>query len=471
VVEELGLFCSPDDKVAADILMVDDRASNLARLRAMLELPGYRFTVAKSGKSALQALERTNEFAVILMDSAMPGLDGFETVRLIRQQELLRRIPVVMLTANGRRERLDAAHGGGGHAGAIDYVARPVDPVVLRAKVAVFVDLYHKSRELERWGVKLDQWIQERAALIDSVQANYRLIAENAGDLIAMLDRDGRRIYASPSFLRYFGADEVAPGSDSFALVHPDDREHIAEIFRHTLATGEGRRAEYRLVTRSGEVRYFESDGNPVFDRSRQVTHVVVVSRDITERHQIEERMRHLANHDVLTALPNRNMFIDYLGQALAIARRYCTRVAVMFVDLDYFKAINDSLGHDAGDHVLKWAAERIRGCLREEDLVARQGGDEFCVMVTTRNGGASVRLVAEKILETLAEPLSVGGQTLRMSASIGISLFPDDGAEPENLIRRADLAMYEVKKGGRRHIRFFSPEMERADTRTADED
>lgn len=467
--EAQGLFCSPEDKApGADILLVDDRASNLARLRSMLALPGYRFTVAKSGKSALRALERSNEFAVILMDSAMPGLDGFETVRLIRQQEFLQHIPVVMLTASGRKERLAAV---AGTTGAIDYVPRPVDPVVLRAKVAVFVDLYHKSRELERWGVKLDKWIDERAALIDSVQANYRLIAENAGDLIAMLDRNGRRIYASPSFLRYFGPDEVAPGSDSFALVHPDDREHIAEIFRHTLATGEGRRAEYRLVTRSGEVRYFESDGNPVFDRSRQVTHVVVVSRDITERHLVEERMRHLANHDVLTALPNRSMFAECLGQALAYARRYCTRVAVMFVDLDHFKEINDSLGHDGGDRALKWAAERIRGCLREEDLVARQGGDEFCVLVSTRNGGGSIRLVAEKIVETLAEPLNLDGRTLRISASIGVSVYPEDGTEPDTLIRRADLAMYQVKKGGRRHIRFFSPEMERPTVDVGEDD
>lgn len=455
--EETGLYCLPDEGThGADILLVDERAGNLARLQAMLAVPGYRFTVASSGRAALETLERDSRFAVILMDAAGRDRDGFATMRLIRQQEALRRIPVVFLTAGGRRDRRPPVD----TAGPVDYLPRPIDPVVLRAKVAVFVDLYQKTRELERWGAKLDQWISERAALIDSVQANYRLIAENAGDLIAMLDRSGRRIYASPSFLRYFGAEQVSPGTDSMALVHPEDRERIAEIFRYTLATGEGRRAEYRLVTRTGDIRHFESDGSPVFDRSGQVSHVVVVSRDITERHLAEQRMRHLVNHDVLTNLPNRGMFAECLGQTLAVARRHHTRAAVMFVDLDHFKTINDSLGHDAGDAVLRLAAERIRGCLREEDLVARLGGDEFCVLMSTRNGEASIRLVAEKIVAALAEPLFAAGQSLRVSASVGVSVYPEDGLEPETLIKRADLAMYQGKKGGRNQVRFFSPEI-----------
>jgi diguanylate cyclase (GGDEF)-like protein/PAS domain S-box-containing protein len=458
VVEGAALFCSPDDKnPGCDILLVDGNARRLARLRTMLAVPGYRLTAVRSGSEALRSLEQAADFAVVVIDTDLADLDGYETVRRIRQREALRCLPVVFLLPPGRKCRFDQAAGG---PGLVDYLYRPVDAAMLRAKLAVFVELFHMNREMEQWGRKLDEWINERAALIDAVQANYRMIAENVGDLIAMLDRNGKRLYASPSFLRYFGADNVAPGSNSFAIIHPDDRERIAEIFRYTVATGHGRRAEYRLVTAQGEVRYFESEGSPVLDRSGHVTHVVVVSRDITERHLASERMRHLAHHDVLTGLPNRALFADYMNQALAGAKRRQARCAAIFVDLDHFKEINDSLGHAVGDSVLRTVADRLRGCLREEDMVARLGGDEFCVLIAMANGAESVALVARKILQTLAEPMTIAGQALLTSASMGISIYPKDAQDAETLLTLADAAMYQVKNGGRNGFRFYEPGM-----------
>ena len=455
--EDTTLFCAPDERnPGVDILLVNDAPKNLSGLRAMLSVPGYRLTAVRSGKSALRSLQRSNDFAVIVIDTAMPDLDGYDAVRLIRQNELLQNIPVIFLTTPGdKTQGVPSACG----SGLVDFLYCPVDPVMLRAKVAVFVDLFHKNREMERWGRKLDEWINERAALIDAAQVNYRLIAENVGDLIAMLDRNGKRLYASPSFLRYFGADNVAPGSNSFAIVHPDDRERIAELFRYTVATGNGRRAEYRLVTATGEVRHFESEGSPVLDRSGYVTHVVVVSRDITERHRAEEKMRHLAHHDILTGLPNRGLFCDRLNHALATARRHHNRAAVMFLDLDNFKAINDSLGHDVGDCVLKTAAERIRGCLREEDMVARLGGDEFSVLISKASDDESIALVAEKIVQAVLEPMIVAGQSLQVSASIGVSIYPEDALDAKTLLERADSAMYRVKKSGRNRYQFYKPD------------
>lgn len=440
-----------------NILLVDDAPANLVSLEAILAVPGYSLVAVRSGEEALRVLNRRNDFAAIVMDVMMPGMDGFETARLIQQRESVKRIPIIFLTAAaaGGWSRFDAYA-----AGAVDFLIKPIAPVILKSKIAVFVELYRKNRELQAWGDKLEQRVAERTSALKAAQANYRLIAENAGDLIAMLDREGRRLYASPSFRAYFAEEQVAPGSDSFALIHPDDRERVRKIFHDTVATGRGRRAEFRFVTKDGEARHFESEGDPVRDATGAVSHVVVVSRDISERRAAEERFRYLAHHDALTDLPNRALFSERIAQALAHARRHDTRVAVMFVDLDRFKVFNDSLGHDIGDQLLKVAAERIRACLREEDTVARLGGDEFSVLVTDAGEEPAISLVAQKILESLGMPIMLTGQELQVGASIGISVFPDDGDTAEMLLKHADLAMYQVKDTGRNHIRFYMPEM-----------
>jgi diguanylate cyclase (GGDEF)-like protein/PAS domain S-box-containing protein len=195
-------------------------------------------------------------------------------------------------------------------------------------------------------------------------------------------------------------------------------------------------------------------------DSGGKVSNYMAILSDITDRKQVEEHTRHLAEHDFLTDLPNRVLFLDRLQQALATARRQHTRVAVMFLDLDRFKAINDSYGHQAGDVVLKEVATRLTRCVRGVDTVSRQGGDEFVVILADIGGADQAAHVAGSVMHAVGQPMKVLGQEIALSASIGISIFPSDGHDVDTLMRHADVAMYHAKQNGRNAFRFFSPEM-----------
>ena len=181
---------------------------------------------------------------------------------------------------------------------------------------------------------------------------------------------------------------------------------------------------------------------------------------EIAERKQAEERIRYMVHYDILTTLPNRALLQDRLRQALSFARRNATRVAVLLIDLDYFKHINDSLGHQVGDCLLQMVAARLRQCLREGDSVARLGGDEFVLSLPMLNDGSDAALVAQKVLDMLDRPFIVEGHELHVGSSIGISLYPEDGTDVETLMRTADTAMYDAKKKGRRNYQFFTPSL-----------
>ena len=197
-----------------------------------------------------------------------------------------------------------------------------------------------------------------------------------------------------------------------------------------------------------------------VHDRSGRLTHYVSVFSDITERKASEARIAYLAQHDALTGLPNRALLHDRLDQALAAAARHDRRLAVLFLDLDRFKTINDSLGHLIGDRLLKGVAERISACIRETDTVSRQGGDEFLIVLTDFNIPDDAARVAEKILDRITAPFDLDGHQLGTSFSIGIALYPDDGTTPETLMKNADTAMYHAKESGRNTYRFFDEAM-----------
>jgi diguanylate cyclase (GGDEF)-like protein len=209
----------------------------------------------------------------------------------------------------------------------------------------------------------------------------------------------------------------------------------------------------------NAEILGRRSDGSPVWvlqsvnlvagspDRPPVLEGTIV---DITDRKRVESQIEHLAFHDSLTGLPNRSLFDDRLELALARCRRDGGNLAVLFLDLDRFKRINDTLGHEAGDRLLRAVADRLRDCVREEDTIARVGGDEF-VLLAAGVGDADARMLAEKVLRSItSEPFSIPGASLHVTASIGVSVFPDHGTDPGRLIRSADDAMYAVKAAGR---------------------
>lgn len=300
----------------------------------------------------------------------------------------------------------------------------------------------------------------------------FHQIAENLSDFIAVLDLEGRRIYNSPSYRKLFGTIDELQNSDSFADVHPDDRERVRRVFMETVQTGHGQRIEFRFLMPDGSIRDIESRSSGIRGKDEQVMRVLVVSRDITEHRQLQEQVRHMAFHDALTELPNRRLFCDRLNLAIATNARSACQGALMFLDLDNFKPLNDAFGHDVGDQLLIEASARLKRCVREMDTVARFGGDEFVVMLSTlvpneAESMAHAVIVAEKLRAVLSELycLTVGEKTgaratveHRCTASIGVTLFKGDDLSPSDILKRADATMYQAKQAGGNQVRVLTP-------------
>ncbi len=327
--------------------------------------------------------------------------------------------------------------------------------ITTRGKV---VERDASGRALRVIGSSLD--ITKRKQCEDTLRASevrFRLIVEHVSDLIAVVDAQGHRLYSSPAYRTLFGDELLLPGSNSFEQIHPDDRDQVIAIFRDTVATGVGQRTQFRFRLNDGSSRFIESQGNPIQAASGEVDRVIVVSRDVTERAGIEEQMRYLAHHDPLTGLPNRLLMRDRFEQALHRAHRDKQLLAVLFIDLDDFKYVNDRHGHAVGDGLLGEVARRLKHALRETDSVGRHGGDEFTVLLETLTERAHVVTLAEKLLDAFVQPFSLQGHTVKISASIGVSLYPDHGNEIEELLRAADGAMYRVKAAGKTGYQFFN--------------
>lgn len=212
--------------------------------------------------------------------------------------------------------------------------------------------------------------------------------------------------------------------------------------------------------TKNGQTYVEETHIAPVVDAGGQTSHFVAIKRDITERKRAQEKIDHLAHYDVLTNLPNRSLFMDRVERGLALARRHGTLLALLFIDLDKFKPINDQWGHAVGDLVLQEVALRMQGCVRASDTVSRVGGDEFVVLLLNLANAQDALQVAEKIRMALREPMQIDGKTLSVSSCIGVAMYPEHGQTQTELSRQADAAMYEAKERGRDCVVLFEPEM-----------
>jgi len=295
----------------------------------------------------------------------------------------------------------------------------------------------------------------------------FRLLIENVSDIVTVVDAEGILHYESPSVERLLGyKPEELTGKNVFEYIHPDDAQHVLAVF--TQGEAHSRTAsrskvlapiEFRFKHRNGTWRFLEAVSNNLL-HDPNVKGIVVNCRDITERKLNEEMIRYMAYYDTLTHLPNRPLFNDRLTLALAQAHRNQQMLAVMLLDLDQFKTINDTLGHDVGDHLLKGVAERLVNCLREGDTVARLGGDEFMLLLPGITQVEDVHRIAQKILNALKLAFHFDGHELHITASIGISLYPSDSKDAETLIKKADTALHRAKAQGRNNYQFNTQTM-----------
>jgi PAS domain S-box-containing protein len=298
----------------------------------------------------------------------------------------------------------------------------------------------------------------------------FQLISENAADMIALVDKDGRRLYNSPAYQKVLGySAEDLKSTASIDDIHPEDQARVLQAAEKARLSGQGERVEYRIRHRDGSWRTLESTANAIRNAKGKTDKLVIVNRDITERKRAEEMLAHNAFHDGLTNLPNRALFLDRLQQALTLSKRHANyRFAVLLIDIDEFKVINESLGHAAGDELLIEVGRRLKESVRRADTVSRQrvggvterpanddtlarlGGDEFTILLDDLRDPIEAVRVAERVQTELAVPFSINNQEIVISVSIGIASSASPHLKAEDLVRDADIAMYRAKRGGK---------------------
>jgi diguanylate cyclase (GGDEF)-like protein/PAS domain S-box-containing protein len=308
---------------------------------------------------------------------------------------------------------------------------------------------------------RVDAAILERTAELHASEERFRALVKNASDVVAILDREGGVKYVSPAVESLCGmAPEELTGSNAMKLIHPPDLAHARTLFeRICQMPGGSLTAELRL-------RHASGDPSPCEIHLRHrlsepgVEGIILTAHNITERKKFEEQLAYQAFHDSLTGLPNRALFLDRLEQALARSGRHLTSVAVLFLDLDGFKVINDSLGHESGDRLLVAVSKILSECVRAGDTVARLGGDEFTILLEDLEDTAEAHVIAERIEARLAAPIPLQDREVFTSASMGIAFQTLEETTPEDLIRDADTAMYQAKEWGKSRSVVFDPSM-----------
>jgi diguanylate cyclase (GGDEF)-like protein len=322
------------------------------------------------------------------------------------------------------------------------------------------------SSELQTSSAKLRDSEEVTRSTLDALKASLdreKLALAFAEIGTCEFDVKSSMVRSSDMSLRLLGirSDQAdLPYDTLLESLHPEDRTKFSHALEQCLSGTGNLDIEYRVAWTDGSFRWLRTKGDALLDLDGDPIKVLWVTEDVSQRKDMDARVRFLAHHDLLTGLPNRTLFQDRLQQALAAAKRMQSRVALLFIDLDRFKFVNDSFGHRAGDILLQTVAARLRGCVRETDTVCRHAGDEYLIVLSALREPSEAGLVAEKVLAIFDEVFVLEGHEVQISASVGISVYPDDGQTLENLIRNADAAMYHSKKNGRNRFEFFTPEL-----------
>lgn len=432
------------------ILVVDDRRENLIAMDRLLKPLDAEIHKVDSGEKALSEV-LNHRFAVILLDVQMPGMDGFETASLLHSNETTANIPIIFVTAiNKEHQYVERGY----ESGAVDYLSKPIVPEILLSKVNVFLRLEKQRLELEQLSHELRQ----------SSRKN-KLLLENASEGIMGVDAAGLITFINPTACELFGTEESTLLHQHVSPLFFVDSENgnaliqwqQSDIAQHCLQQGETVKNITELLHADQTTFPAELSAAAITNYRNQVEGAVLVFQDITERKRLEDQLRHMAKHDNLTGLANRALFTEFLEAAMDRSERSGKQVGVMFLDLDHFKAINDELGHEAGDLVLIGVAKQLQSCVRKVDLVARLGGDEFAVILDGIHHQDDACKVATKILKTVTQPHDLNGESRSVGTSIGIAMYPDHGSDVDTLTKASDEAMYDAKQSGRNGYRCYS--------------
>jgi len=436
--ENLSPLTSDMNDSQALVLVVDDEAFMRRAFRDALEAAGYRVEEACCGREALDLFQRVRP-GLLILDLVMPGMDGFETCAALRSRDVGRHTPILAVTGLRDTASIHRAV----EVGATDFITKPVNWELLG----------YRLRYLLRTGQALEKLIRS--------EADLRLLRAGVEALpigITISDPEGRILYTNPAEATMHGylVEELLNRQAQVLAPHhlhctwPLEKIEKYGVWRRESVNQRKGGEEFPVQLSSVAVR------NP----EGEFLGITTACEEITERKRNEARIHQLAYYDPLSNLPNRTLFLDRLQKALALADRTTQPVAVLFLDLDNFKDINDTQGHDFGDRLLKEVAQRLSGCIRTTDTLARIGGDEFVVMLTSAGGQMTASATATRILESFRSPFDIEDRRIYAGISIGIALYPDDASDLEGLMRSADTAMYQAKARGRQNFQFFSASM-----------
>jgi len=431
---------------ASNILLIGTDSSNGRSVREALagDVHGPSFSV-ECARRLVDGLGRIRAggIAAVLLDLHSTDVQGLAALEQIVR--VAPHIPILVIGSHGDEDIATKSI----ERGAQDYIQRD------------HIDSYTLPRVLERI---LERHTAEETLFFEQQRADVTL--NSIGDAVISMDLAGKLTYLNPVAERMTGwprPEAVGrPATEVFQIMDATSREPARSPLEQAIQLDKtvGLTPNCLLVRRDGVETAIEDSASPIHDRGGQAIGAVIVFHDVSAARAMSLQAVHLAQHDFLTDLPNRMLLSDRLTQAVALARRRASRLAVLFLDLDQFKHVNDSLGHEIGDGLLRSVAQRLTASVRSSDTVSRQGGDEFIVLLAEIDDADAAAFSAQKIIAALVAPHDVAHHQLHITATIGISIYPDDGADSETLIKCADTAMYHAKAAGRNSYQFFEPEM-----------
>ena len=426
------------------LLVVDDYPENLVSMRALLQREDWQVITATSGLEALELL-LAHDVDLVLLDVRMPGMDGFEVARLMRGNQRTRMTPIIFLTATAQSP---AAVLEGYASGAIDYLFKPFDPHILKPKVQALLEHQRNRRALQRLSHDLELARAFNASVLD-----------NAAEGILVVGESSVIQYANPAITRLLNATTAELQGESFLsfLQKPHVPAWLGFPMYEAYCKGETWR-QHDAILRTGRGQQVPVALSCAPLPAEQQAMVVTVL-DMSEVRHLHQQLEFQAVTDPLTGLLNRRGFHQAVENTLQRSERNEQALVLLYLDLDGFKRVNDTLGHDAGDRVLRWVSEQMQACLRSYDILGRMGGDEFTALLELEFPEQAAK-IAEKLIERVSVCQQVDGLEVMLGVSIGIATFPDCGADLSGLLRAADIAMYEAKRAGRQQYRYYDQEM-----------
>ena len=442
---------TPADIRRARVLVVDDQPVNVQLLEYLLKTTGYENVHSTLDPRQVVSMHLKYRFDLIILDLHMPGMDGFQVMEALKPLESESWLPVLVLTAEPDK-KLAALE-----AGARDFIGKPLDTVEVMTRIHNLLEMRLMHRESREHGAQLERTVRERTAALE----RFRSAMDATTDGIFLVDAASLALVdVSDGACRMLGfSRDALLRIDPVAL----GLTTAAQLERHLATKGAFHETD---ITETELLRAGGEGAVPVeiswqWQEAGISKLLIAVARDISERQQAERRLKHAASFDALTGLPNRTLFFQNLAETIALAREKSWRVAVLFITLDRFKIVNDSLGPLLGDELLREFSNRLVRVMDLRDAVGRLGGDEFAVILNmTREQGDEPAHVANDIREALRTPFELQGQQAVLTASIGIAVYPDDAVDPGTLVKYADTAMVRAKEAGRDGYRFFTAGM-----------